>query len=242
MDSTVFISLRRSFASFIHSKQIKHLFRKLVNMAQKLVFVLLATFGRSATSSGRGVIYVVAWSTIATAAAGIETSILSSASLALKIDGLPASADDHCPYPQFELLRQGPHATPYADACAQEYVIQHGSCKGATVFIKPLGIYTSVIDVRAPSLEVKWPCEGREWADIVILGGTALVPAAYFGLGGKPGLFPDNADLATGSAGCVAFPLAMPMARSWEQHARDELDRSLKECPKQNHFTNRSGT
>jgi len=209
----------------------------------KLVMLLVACcFGISpvSTSVESTAICLVAWVAVVSAAAGVEAPTLSSASINSEMSDLPTSASDHCPYPQFELMRQGPHATPYADACAQEYVIPHGSCKGATVFIKPLGVYTAVIDVRAPPNEVEWPCEGRELADVVILGGVALVPAAYFGLGGKPGLYPDNTDLATGSAGCVAFPLAMPNMRSWEHHARDGLDRSMKQCSKV--LVNRSGT
>jgi len=195
---------------------------------------------RVSTSAERSAICLVAWATVVSAARRVKPSNSGSDSIDSLTEDLPLSADDHCPYPQFELLRQGPYATPYADACAQEYVIPSGSCKGATVFIKPIGVYTSVIDVRAPSFEVEWPCEGRELADVIILGGAALVPAAYFGLGGKPGLYPDSTDLESGSAGCVAFPLAMPNMRSWEKHARDGIDRSMKQCSKV--LARRSGT
>ena len=39
-------------------------------------------------------------------------------------------------------------STPYADACARSFMVKSGSCRGATVFVKAIGIYSSVIDVQ----------------------------------------------------------------------------------------------
>ena len=39
-------------------------------------------------------------------------------------------------------------STPYADACARGFMVKSGSCRGATVFVKAIGIYPSVIDVQ----------------------------------------------------------------------------------------------
>ena len=59
----------------------------------------------------------------------------------------PLVNDDTCPYPQFEMLKSV-DSTPYADACARGFMVKSGSCRGATVFVKAIGIYPSVIDVQ----------------------------------------------------------------------------------------------
>lgn len=72
---------------------------------------------------------------------------------------------EQCPYPQFELLHSP--KTPFADASEIYVTIDHGSCAGATVFVKPIGSYTAVVDLLAPPTG-PWPCTGQDLFDAAL--------------------------------------------------------------------------
>jgi hypothetical protein len=84
-----------------------------------------------------------------------------------------------CPYPQFELL-QNSH-TPVANECASKLKIEVGLCKGATVYIKALGMYTTVVDLQFAEGGDYSHCVGEDLVTTALLNRTVKVPTKYFG-------------------------------------------------------------
>ena len=123
------------------------------------------------------------------------------------INGL--SEERSCPYAQFELFRSS--KTPLADECETHLVIQHGQCKGATVHIKALGIYTTVVDVQ-----LKTPhCAGKELVEIALLNRTVKVPKKYFGYE---------------KSGCFEFPASHSLTPHEAISRFERSDKAKKVC------------
>ena len=81
---------------------------------------------------------------------GAGLGLLSSSMFAEAAPRLPHPGGDSCWFPQFEAFRST--VTPYAEACARSFAVTTGTCQGATVHVKALGIYSSVIDVQVGTI------------------------------------------------------------------------------------------
>jgi hypothetical protein len=104
-----------------------------------------------------------------------------------------------CPYPQFELL-QNSH-TPVANECASKLKIEVGPCKGATVYIKALGMYTTVVDLQFAEGGDYSHCVGEDLVTTALLNRTVKVPMKYFGVTST------NGDV------CLEFPATVELEK-----------------------------
>ncbi|KAJ8603197.1 hypothetical protein CTAYLR_003807 [Chrysophaeum taylorii] len=113
--------------------------------------------------------------------------------------------DERCPFAQFEALRRSD--APLARNATRQYVVSSESpCAGTRLTVAPLGVYTTVIDVRAS------PACTTAGLVAAIRKEPVLVPGEYFGGEGtikfadlEPGLF----ERGRGRGGTLAVPNAL---------------------------------